>query len=128
MHEMGIASSVLEAVHKELHRNSGFNKECRATKVGLRIGEYAGVDTESLRFCFEVLAKESGQPQLDLEIDFRPASDDLAISFIELDEEPPQLPAGFAGGETSFIANRGREAGGLTSPACECGGIRKATV
>lgn len=83
MHEMGIASSVLEALHQERHRYPG----CRATKVGLRIGEYAGVDQESLRFCFEVLAKEMNQGPLELEIDYRPASDDLAIAFIEMDEE-----------------------------------------
>ncbi len=83
MHEMGIASSVLEAVHEESHRHPGH----RATKVGLRIGEYAGVDQESLRFCFEVLAKEVSQGPLGLEIDYRPATDDLAIAFIELEEE-----------------------------------------
>lgn len=82
MHEMGIASSVLEAVHKEMHRHPGH----RATKVGLRIGEYAAVDQGSLRFAFEVLAKEMDQEPLELEVDFRPASDDLAIAFIELDE------------------------------------------
>jgi hypothetical protein len=37
---MGIASSILEAVEKELLRYPG----CRATKVGVRIGEFAGVD------------------------------------------------------------------------------------
>jgi len=88
MHEMGIASSVLEAVHKETHRYPGQ----RATKVGLRIGEYAGVDQESLRFCFEVLAKDMNQEPLELEIDYRPASDDLAISFIELEDAPESQP------------------------------------
>ncbi len=94
MHEMGIASSVLEAVHQETHRTPG----CRATKVGLRIGEYAGVDQESLRFCFEVLAKEmnfsTARGSLELEIDYRPASDDLAISFIEFDDAEEPEPSG----------------------------------
>ncbi len=83
MHEMGIASSVLEAVDKETRRNPG----CRAMKVGLRIGEYAAVDQDSLRFAFEVLAKDASQTPLELEIDFRPASDDLAITFIEFDDQ-----------------------------------------
>ena len=52
---MGIASSVLEAVDKELQLYPGH----RAAKVGLRIGEFAGVDTESLRFCFEAIVKDS---------------------------------------------------------------------
>lgn len=82
MHEMGIASSVLEAVDQEAHRNPG----CRATKVGLRIGEYAAVDQDSLRFAFEVLAKEMNETPLELEIDYRTGSDDLAIAFIEFDD------------------------------------------
>jgi hypothetical protein len=118
MHEMGIASSVLEAVHRETHRAPGQ----RATKVGLRIGEYAGVDQESLRFCFEVLAKELNQGPLELEIDYRPASDDLAISFIELEdaeEEPPPSRAG-------FTTNPGSEAGGESSETASS--VRKAKV
>jgi Zn finger protein HypA/HybF involved in hydrogenase expression len=83
MHEMGIASSVLEAVDQELHRQPG----CRATRVGLRIGEYAAVDQDSLRFAFEVLAKDANRIPVDLTIDFRLASDDLAIAFIEFDDE-----------------------------------------
>ncbi len=82
MHEMGIASSVLEAVERETHRNFG----CRPVKVGLRIGEYAAVDQDSLRFAFEVLAKDARQTPVELEIDFRPGCDDLAIAFIEFDD------------------------------------------
>jgi hypothetical protein len=52
MHEMGIAASVLKAVREENVRYPGR----RAVKVGLRIGEFADVDTESLRFCFEALS------------------------------------------------------------------------
>jgi Zn finger protein HypA/HybF involved in hydrogenase expression len=48
MHKMGIAYSVLTAVDQELQRYPGR----RAAKVGVRIGEFAGVDAESLRFCF----------------------------------------------------------------------------
>jgi hydrogenase nickel incorporation protein HypA/HybF len=83
MHEMGIASSVLEAVDQESHRQAG----CRATKVGLRIGEYAAVDQDSLRFAFEVLARDADRIPVELEIEFRPACDDLAIAFIEFDDE-----------------------------------------
>ena len=82
MHEMGIANSVLEAVHKELHRYPGQ----RAVKVGLRIGEYAGVDPESLRFCFEATVKTTEYEPLELEIEWRPESDELEFASLELEE------------------------------------------
>jgi len=77
MHEMGIASSILEAACKEARLHPGH----RAAKVGVVIGEYAGVDTESLRFCFETLADG-----LELEITWREASDELKLAYLELEE------------------------------------------
>ena len=87
MHEMGIASSVLEAVHKELHRYPGR----RAVKVGLRIGEYAGVDPESLRFCFDSIVKGSEWEPLELEIEWRDETDHLEFTSLELDVVEPTL-------------------------------------
>jgi hydrogenase nickel incorporation protein HypA/HybF len=68
MHEMGIASSVLDAVRTEAELHPG----SRVSKVGLRIGELAGIDPESLRFCFEALVKDSSLGPLPLEIEFCP--------------------------------------------------------
>jgi hydrogenase nickel incorporation protein HypA/HybF len=91
MHEMGIASSVLDAVGKEVRRYPGR----RASKVGLRIGEFAGVDCESLRFCFEALVKGTEWDPLTLDIDWRRASkandraDELDLAFMELEEIAP---------------------------------------
>ena len=82
MHEMGIANSVLEAVHKEMHRYPGR----RAVKVGLRIGEYAGVDPESLRFCFDSMVKGSEWEPLELGIEWREESDCLEFVSLEIDE------------------------------------------
>jgi hydrogenase nickel incorporation protein HypA/HybF len=65
MHEMGIANSVLEAAHQEAAKRPG----TRVLKVGLRIGEWAGVDPESLRFCFEALVRGDNEPP-SLEIEF----------------------------------------------------------
>ena len=65
MHEMGIATSVLDAARKEAERHSG----AKVLRVGLRIGEWSGVDPESLRFCFEALTRGDEAPLL--EIDFR---------------------------------------------------------
>jgi len=82
MHEMGIASSILEAAWSEARLYPGQ----RPAKVGVVIGEYAGVDTESLRFCFEVLAKEQEPAPLELDISWRSGGDDLKLAYLELEE------------------------------------------
>ena len=82
MHEMGIANSVIEAVRVEVTRRPG----ARATKVGLRLGEWAGVDAESLRVCLEVLVKGTELDPLALEIDLRPRGSELDIAYLELEE------------------------------------------
>jgi hydrogenase nickel incorporation protein HypA/HybF len=66
MHEMGIANSILDGVRAESERRNGV----KVVRVGVRVGELAAVEPESLRFCFEVLV--SGTPldplALDLEV------------------------------------------------------------
>ena len=64
MHELAIASAVLEAVRQEAEKRSG----ARVTKVGLRLGELAGLDPDALSFSFEVLVKDSEFDRLVLEI------------------------------------------------------------
>ena len=66
MHEMGIANSVLDAVRRESELRHG----ARVTKVGVRIGELAAVDPESLRFCFEALVSGSDLEPLALDLEF----------------------------------------------------------
>jgi hydrogenase nickel incorporation protein HypA/HybF len=68
MHEMGIASSVLEAVRTEMQRYPG-TYPC---KVCLRIGEMAAIDPEALRFCFEAITRETDFEALELEIEVCP--------------------------------------------------------
>ncbi len=63
MHEMGIASSILEAAWTESRLYPGN----RPAKVGVVIGEFAGVDTESLRFCFETLSRAALELDITLE-------------------------------------------------------------
>ncbi len=65
MHELGIASSVIDAVRVEVASRPGQ----RAVAVGLRIGELAGVDPDSLRFGFECLIQQSGLEPLRLDIE-----------------------------------------------------------
>jgi hydrogenase nickel incorporation protein HypA/HybF len=68
MHELSIATSILEAVRKERRRLN----DARITKVGVRIGELAGVDPEALNFSFEILVKGTDLEPLALDIEFLP--------------------------------------------------------
>jgi len=81
MHEMGIASSILDAVQRELLRYPGY----RAAKIDVRIGEFAGVDGESLRFCFDAIVKDSLFAPLELNIEPR-SGDELDLGSLELEE------------------------------------------
>ena len=64
MHEMSIISAVLDTAREEVLRYP----DSRVTKIGLIVGEWAGVDCESLRFCFDALvAGDAKPPALDIE-------------------------------------------------------------
>ena len=68
MHELSIASSILEAVAKEKERRP----KDRFLKVGLRIGELAGVDRDALSFGWEALTKDTEWDGLELAIEHVP--------------------------------------------------------
>jgi hydrogenase nickel incorporation protein HypA/HybF len=68
MHELGIATSVLQEARQEAQRHAG----ARLRKIRLRVGELSGVNAEALRFGFEVLARESKLEPLELEIESCP--------------------------------------------------------
>ncbi len=68
MHELGIASSILESVQKEAVRHPG----AHISKVGVKIGELAGVDRDALQFGFEVLVKDTELEPLALELELIP--------------------------------------------------------
>jgi Zn finger protein HypA/HybF involved in hydrogenase expression len=87
MHEMGIACSVLDTVERERQRHP----RMRPAKVGLRIGEFSGVDDQSLRFCFEAAAMSYDLSPLELEVTWCRAAeghrgDELDLAFIELED------------------------------------------
>ena len=63
MHELSIAESILEAVRKELALRPG----ARPIRVGLKIGELAAVDVDSLTFCFEAVLKGTEWENLQLD-------------------------------------------------------------
>ena len=56
MHEMGIAMQIVDIATASLPVN---NTDARVKKVNLKIGRLAAVVPASLRFCFEVITKET---------------------------------------------------------------------
>ena len=65
MHELSIVSSVLEQLDELKKQHEG----ARFSKVGLRVGELAGVDVDCLRFGFECVVKDTNWESLALEIE-----------------------------------------------------------
>jgi hydrogenase nickel incorporation protein HypA/HybF len=65
MHEMSIAASMLEAVQAEATQRG-----THVLAVGVKVGELSGVDTESLRFCFDALVQDTDLAPLALEIQY----------------------------------------------------------
>ena len=68
MHELGIATSILDCVQAEARRHPG----ARITKVGVKIGELAGVDVDSLQFGFEAIVKDTEWEGLVLAVESIP--------------------------------------------------------
>ncbi len=68
MHELSIANAILDAVRLEAAKHPGG----RVTKVGVRIGELAGIDPEALDFGFTAMVKGSDLEPLALEIEPSP--------------------------------------------------------
>ena len=80
MHEVTVAAGILDAVRAEV----AAQKPARAIKVGVRIGEMAGIDPESLAFCFDALVKGTDVEPLELEIE-RGSADELEFCYLELE-------------------------------------------
>jgi len=65
MHELSIASTILERAKAVSERNGG----ARVTKIGLRIGEISGVDADALTFGIEALSKDTPLQGVALEVE-----------------------------------------------------------
>jgi hydrogenase nickel incorporation protein HypA/HybF len=65
MHELSIVSSVLDQLEELKKQHEG----AKFSKVGLRVGELAGVDVDCLRFGFECVVKDTDWESLALEIE-----------------------------------------------------------
>jgi hydrogenase nickel incorporation protein HypA/HybF len=68
MHELGIATSILDTVEKEAEKHP----QAQFTVIGLRIGEVAGVDIDSLTFGWDVLTKDTKWDALKLSVELLP--------------------------------------------------------
>ena len=68
MHEVGIASSIIEAIEAEARRRP----DAQFTAVGVRIGELSNVDRDALAFAFEALTRATPLESLRLEIEWCP--------------------------------------------------------
>ena len=68
MHELSIAASILDCVDAEAQRHPGGH----ICKVGIKIGELSGVDSDALQFGFGVLVKDTDREPLTLELEFVP--------------------------------------------------------
>ena len=65
MHELSIAQNIIRVVEEELQRHDG----ARVLRVRLRVGEWSGVETESLSFCYEASVADSPLAGSVLEIE-----------------------------------------------------------
>nr|MBP6800810.1 hydrogenase maturation nickel metallochaperone HypA [Zoogloea sp.] len=70
MHEMSLAEGIRQIV-EDAGRSQGFGK---VKIVVLEIGELSSVEPESLRFCFDVVMKDSIADGAQLQIDPVPGS------------------------------------------------------
>ena len=64
MHEMAIAEGLLNLAREHAARE----KSRRVTKIGLLIGEMAGVEEDALRFCFSSLVNGTLAQDADLSV------------------------------------------------------------
>ena len=87
MHEMGIAQSVLGIVEQEMAARPG----ARLLTVTLGVGEMSGVDSESLRFCFECLTRETPLESVRLCIE---RTNDGALDVRQMEMEVPDGAGG----------------------------------
>jgi hydrogenase nickel incorporation protein HypA/HybF len=81
MHEVGIANSIVEAVRTEMAPHPGASP----VKVTVKVGAMAGVDRDSLAFCFEAITRGTIFESMTLAIEDAPA-DELELSCLELEE------------------------------------------
>jgi hydrogenase nickel incorporation protein HypA/HybF len=71
MHEMGIALEIIDIVRSSIPADK---PDARVERINLKLGKLSAVVADSLRFCFEVAAKEAGLGGAELVIDEIPVT------------------------------------------------------
>lgn len=66
MHEIGIASSILECVVAEAQKHPG----AQVLAVGVRIGELSSIDKDALDFAFECITRDTEWEHLNLQVEW----------------------------------------------------------
>lgn len=66
MHEMGIALQIIEIAASSIPEDM---KEARVKKVNLKVGKLSAVVPTSLKFCFEIAAKDTRLSGAELDIE-----------------------------------------------------------
>jgi len=87
VHEIGIASSILECVAVEAQRRP----DMQVLAVGVRIGELSNVDKDALDFAFEALTRDTPMEHLKLQVEWCPrrqkclaCSEEFSVHDLEL--------------------------------------------
>lgn len=68
MHEVGVASSIIESARAEVSSRPG----SKLVRVGVRVGVLSGVDCDALRFAFQALTRGTEIEQTELELQVCP--------------------------------------------------------
>jgi hydrogenase nickel incorporation protein HypA/HybF len=87
MHELGLAESILDIVREHVP----LDRAAAVRRVRVRVGEVAGVISESLTFCFGAIV--AGTPYVDASIEIeRAPGRELRVAEVELADEEAQAP------------------------------------
>lgn len=105
MHEIGIASSILEAGHREAALRPGG----RLLGVGVRIGVLSGVDVDALRFAFSCIVAGTDDEKVALATEVCPRMnrcEECGVEFRSPASSPfVDAPCPQCGGvESSFVS------------------------
>jgi hydrogenase nickel incorporation protein HypA/HybF len=125
MHEVGIANSILEATRAEMAGHAG----ARPLRVTVRIGELAGVDADSLQFCFAALTRDTELATLELKVEWCPRRHRCAACGAEFTVTDYDFRCGKCGEErTEFVSGDELELGSLEMEEYESSTAGKESV